>query len=339
MLMRKYTPVFIILFLLSVFADRNFSQESNFQMPRTLPFQLCREHKLEKSTKLRFASDNVSKLFILDGEGTVSAFDINNFSNLWNSETGIGETDFADIFFEASNLYTLSKSGINVSELTSLSVSTGIILSKEVISENRGNLRNIFSGKSSWLYNFLPFSEYSAIMSAANGRDKFRNFFDQKSGNNGSHFLTIRLFEGNRVFLADDKGLIQLYDLAQQKILWSMKLGGKVTSISIVGKNILLTSLDNFVYYISSENGERIWKKRLNGRISEKPLIDKGLVILTVLGEKTAFALDISDGKQIGQIDLDNDMYFVKPVVKLGDNFVFQTTEGLSIYSQTNCLK
>ncbi len=324
MLIRKNVPAILFLLFLNFNPVEFFSQKADLNSRIDLPYSLCRELKTENRTIAQYASDNVSKLFILRDFGSVEAIDIRIGEKLWSSDIGTGET--SQIQFSDNNLLILSPSRLNENEIVvnKLSSETGIVISKEIRIKQKTVelfLPDNLSGKN----NFAQFPADKTL--------DLSNFAKLISDFNSQGF-SIKLIRERKVFISDEKGTFRLYDSDRRKIRWSVKAGGKITSVSVIGENILLTSLDNFVYCFSIKNGATIWKKRLPGRIIEPPLIDGDSLLFTVLGDKTAYLLNTKNGGQIGLINSDSDAVFTKPLIRIKDQFVMQTSDGISMFSR-----
>src|SRR5688572_20527897 len=55
-------------------------------------------------------------------------------------------------------------------------------------------------------------------------------------------------------------------------LLWRSRTGAAVQSVASASDGLLVASLDNFVYLLSLNHGNRLWKRQLSGRISSQPL-------------------------------------------------------------------
>lgn len=109
-------------------------------------------------------------------------------------------------------------------------------------------------------------------------------------------FSVIEEFD-NSIYFGDSFGNVYRTDLklnSQSKIL---KAGGKITFITRIGKEILITANDNFIYLYSIADKKIKWKKRLPGRVVLSPLLHRDKILLTTITDPDIFLFEISDGK------------------------------------------
>ncbi len=110
-------------------------------------------------------------------------------------------------------------------------------------------------------------------------------------------------------------------------------MGAAVTSVAGTSYGLLATSLDNFVYLLSFMRGDRIWKRRLAGRLDAPPLALADSVLLTTLSGDAGIVLNLRDGKQINSLPLGEDSYMAAaPIVSNGILFI-TTRHGLLAFA------
>jgi outer membrane protein assembly factor BamB len=117
-------------------------------------------------------------------------------------------------------------------------------------------------------------------------------------------YTPTKIFPLNREILivGDLAGNISALRTADRKQIWKSRAGAQIVDINPVGDNLLISSYDGFVYFLSAKNGNRLWKKRLAGRILGKPLLSGNFVLLQTIDGETAPVLDLSTGKLVNQI-------------------------------------
>ncbi|HSK71233.1 MAG TPA: PQQ-binding-like beta-propeller repeat protein [Pyrinomonadaceae bacterium] len=142
---------------------------------------------------------------------------------------------------------------------------------------------------------------------------------------------------GETFFFGDERGLIQGLETTSKKGKWKYRVGGAVSSINYHEGFILATSLDNFIYYFSSENGKLIWKKRAAGRIVSEPLVFNQTALILVEGSTNVLFIDLSDGKVFNQLNFPEDTYFTGNPKKIDEFLVFPTQKKLIAYSLGQC--
>ena len=146
---------------------------------------------------------------------------------------------------------------------------------------------------------------------------------------------------GDRSFiLGDEKGLLISFRRTNnsKKLFeknWNFRNGGEISRIVDAGEGFLITSYDNFAYLISKNKGELIWKRRFSGRIAFQPLISGRHAVINVIGETSAFVIEIASGKIVNKISIENDNFFIASPLKTSDKIVFPTNKGLFAFSET----
>ena len=102
---------------------------------------------------------------------------------------------------------------------------------------------------------------------------------------------SVYIDEKGNVFSIDRKGSAR----------WKFKAGGRIIFVKAVGDNLLLGSVDNFVYFMSAEYGNLIWKRRLSGRIASGGVIGDARAVFTVVGDRSAFVIELDDGRVVDE--------------------------------------
>lgn len=77
-----------------------------------------------------------------------------------------------------------------------------------------------------------------------------------------------------------------------------------VQTVTATPAGLLVASRDNFVYFLSHKDGDRLWKKQLPGRVAGPPLVGSDSALFAVLGGEVCVALSLSDGKQVNTLAL-----------------------------------
>lgn len=142
---------------------------------------------------------------------------------------------------------------------------------------------------------------------------------------------------GETFFFGDERGLIQGFETTSKKRKWKYRVGGAVSSVNYHKGFILATSLDNFIYYFSAENGKLIWKKRAAGRIVSEPLVFNQTALILVEGSANVLFIDLTDGKVLNQLNFPEDTYFTGNPKKIDEFLVFPTQKKIIAYSFGQC--
>ena len=275
-----------------------------YSQEKTTPtnnFKLCWQFDLEEVSIIKSASDNVNQIYILTDKNQIIAIDIKKGEKLWSSELIPNTGKIIDISVDKENLEVkIQNFDTKKLQKISYSTNTGIL---------NGNVQEDFNESIPNLFNDQTMSNATASLSINN---------DQK-------------------IAGDNKG--NVFYINNNKLLWKFKAGGQISSITSLEKELIITSFDNFVYKVSTENGEKLWKKRLSGRIIDKPLVSGNSLIFTTSGSNTAYILDSTNGNKIGEIMLTGNIFFTGTITKTEDYYVFKTSQGLAAFTESQCTK
>ena len=137
---------------------------------------------------------------------------------------------------------------------------------------------------------------------------------------------------------SDDRGNVHSIQMGGGRN-WNFRAGGRVVYIRAVADNVLFGSADNFVYFMSVERGNLLWKRRLPGRIASGGLIGADLAVFTVVGDRSAYIVELDKGRLIDRLELaDEDAFLVTPIRANGEYVVAASANGLTAFS-TGCGK
>lgn len=131
----------------------------------------------------------------------------------------------------------------------------------------------------------------------------------------------------------DDRGNVTSFVNGTDKVSWKFKTGGEISGVYGLGDNLLVTSHDNFVYFMTGRNGDVVWKKRLAGRVSHIASVFNKFAVITSFEEHGAVLLDISNGKVAGQIVLGGEEYLVSDPVSAADLILVLTNQASYAFS------
>lgn len=331
----------------------------------------CWVSKFPESADHLFASDNDSRLFISKGGGKVVALDLRSGDSIWQSDFGGNVVsglieDQTSLFF-ATNSGAVAPAKPASSLLRSISRQTGIVswtsslpFSETIyISESGENLLAVGSdgwilairksdGGVAWhsqsnkkLTSVPWFREKSVVFSVEPGEiviispSDGRIVFQMKTD---SLPTSLYLPDDNTMIWGDKKGNLAAVDTATKQVRWKFKNGAQVSGITPAGKSILVTSYDNFVYLMSPIDGKISWKRRLAGRVAEKPLVTPTFAVITIVGEAGASFLDMGSGKLINRLSLEDEDHIIGTPVAAGSSIIFSKGDGIYSYSAGDCI-
>ena len=97
---------------------------------------------------------------------------------------------------------------------------------------------------------------------------------------------------------------------------------------------LLVASLDNFVYLLSLNRGDRLWKRQLAGRLAAEPLTTNDGALFTPLSGDTGVVLDLRDGKQLNSLPIGEDNSTTASPIVAGSMLFVTTRRGLLAFSR-----
>lgn len=126
---------------------------------------------------------------------------------------------------------------------------------------------------------------------------------------------------------ADKTG--RLFHQVNQKF----RAGAEISDISVTSHGILIASNDNFLYLISKAEQKILWKKKMAGRVSPKPLVIDNWAFVSVLGESKVSVIDLTNGKVINVLEMEDGNYFVEDFFIVFNKLFIPTIKGLYSFS------
>ena len=143
----------------------------------------------------------------------------------------------------------------------------------------------------------------------------------------------------DKLYWGEEKGFVNSFNTNNNSLVWSVRYGGEISSLTLVSNGVLVTSLDNFVYFTSLQKGKKVWRRRLAGRVSTKPLIMGNFAMLVTSINNQAIILDLRNGKIVNQISLTDIGFILSKPLLLQNSLVFSTNKGIFSFVATtvNC--
>lgn len=352
----------LLLFFTCAF-EQAFSQKPEDADPAKPAFKKCWEIGGSILAEPGIAADDTQGYFALR-DGKVVGVELASGSIAWTAETGgkiASELVVSNgrIFFVAlsQNQSTGSRSTLRV-----LSTKTGLSLwnlalptaGKYFLSAENGSLSVISDAGALWMldgsdgrikWHSTASGEVSALPRISDGRlllavEKKR--VEEFSIEDGKRIAlaqadSVPAFVGagrsSAAVYSDDRGNVHSINMNGGKN-WKFRAGGRVVYIRPVGDNVLLGSADNFVYFMNVEYGNLLWKRRLPGRIASGGIIGSDLAAFTVIGERSAFILDLEKGRVVDRVELSNDdAFLLTPIRANGTYLLAASVSGLSAFS------
>ncbi|HEX8247809.1 MAG TPA: PQQ-binding-like beta-propeller repeat protein [Pyrinomonadaceae bacterium] len=329
------------------------------------PFQKCWELETAQMSAFPPLSDNRQTIFQTLFDGILIAVEASGGKTVWRSQFG-GEI-ISNTFFEDNKLYLVNKT---VDEkqpefvIRSISAATGLTLwqknlvlndsSRISVSANNNSIILVSEtgqilyldktdGAETWRKDlqteitaapllfenklFIGTTENKiTIFPAAGGESVFAQ--NLRNAPTGNFFVSAAL-----IVAGDRSGSVSAFRIADRKLLWKARTGAQIVDITEVSGNFLISSHDGFVYLLASKTGDRIWKKRLPGRLIGKPLVYQNFVLLQTIDGAGALILDLNSGKPVNQILFNENVVSANSALFVQGRIVIPTNKGLLAFS------
>jgi outer membrane protein assembly factor BamB len=145
------------------------------------------------------------------------------------------------------------------------------------------------------------------------------------------------LLSGDRIYTGSEKGVLVSRGKTYGKQNWKIRLGAKISDITPAGRGILVSSLDNFIYFISKDNGKILWKRRFADRLLFKPVIVKDLILISPYSSTDVTFLDTNTGKIVNRVFLPEGNYITGNSIYINEYLYIQMLREVSAFSMEGC--
>jgi outer membrane protein assembly factor BamB len=136
------------------------------------------------------------------------------------------------------------------------------------------------------------------------------------------------------VYFGSADGYVYAVDEADGRLRWRARTGAGVQAVASVPGGLLVASLDNFVYLLSLNRGDRLWKRQLAGRLAAEPLTAPDGALFTPLSGDAGVVLDLRDGKQLNSLPIGEDNSTTASPIVAGKMLFVTTRHGLLAFSR-----
>jgi outer membrane protein assembly factor BamB len=136
------------------------------------------------------------------------------------------------------------------------------------------------------------------------------------------------------VYFGSADGFVYAVDEIDGRLRWRARTGAGVQAVASVPGGLLVASLDNFVYLLSLNRGDRLWKRQLAGRLAAEPLTAPDGALFTPLSGDTGIVLDLRDGKQLNSLPIGEDNSTTASPIIAGNILFVTTRHGLLAFSR-----
>jgi outer membrane protein assembly factor BamB len=135
------------------------------------------------------------------------------------------------------------------------------------------------------------------------------------------------------VYFGSGDGYVYAVEVASGRMLWRKRTGAGVQAVVRTNDEILVASLDNFVYKFTL-HGKRAWKRRLPGRISSQPLVTQDAALFMPLSGSAGVVLELRDGKQVNLLPTGEEIATSAAPIAVGEVVLLTTEHGLLAFTQ-----
>ena len=102
--------------------------------------------------------------------------------------------------------------------------------------------------------------------------------------------------DGSRVYAADQKGVLQAFDVGSGRAEWRVDTGLRLSSSVGVGEDTLVVgTLDGEVLAFNPSSGSERWRAKVSSEVLSTPVIGRGLAIVRSIDGRV-FAFSTTDG-------------------------------------------
>lgn len=301
----------------------------------SLNYQKCWSNSIVETTAISFVVKN-EKLILPQPNGVLTALNAVDGATLWRSDLG-GEIT-AQIVANRESVFVATIAVVNgetSSVLRAISLETGVTvwqapfdktsLARLTLAENsilavlagadtvknqELTALNVANGERIWT---KPTAAISALKSFGDkvyyaAADNRLHILAARDGGEIKQFrlphaaTELVVNNSEKLLISDQTGNLSALREADGKKLWKLRLGGAVQQILLVGDQVLISSLDDFVYLHAVKNGRRRWRKRLASRPLGAVLIENKAALIIVVGASENLFLNLETGAPIGQL-------------------------------------
>ncbi|MGH9931063.1 MAG: PQQ-binding-like beta-propeller repeat protein [Pyrinomonadaceae bacterium] len=135
------------------------------------------------------------------------------------------------------------------------------------------------------------------------------------------------------VYFGSGDGYVYAVNAISGGLIWRKRTGAGVEAVVRASDELLVASLDNFVYKFSL-TGARLWKRRLPGRISSQPLVTQLAALFMAFSSSAGVVLELRDGRQINLLPTGEEIATSASPISVGEVVLLTTEHGLLAFTQ-----
>lgn len=199
------------------------------------------------------------------------------------------------------------------------------------------------SGEARWSYDYgAPFNSRPVVSGSRvyiGNEDGNLLALDEGTGKLLWHYRTKGAIRGavatgiDVVYFGSGDGYVYAVNASSGRLIWRKRTGAAVEAVVLANEELLVASLDNFVYKYSL-TGARVWKRRLPGRISSQPLVMQRAALFMPFSSSAGVVLELRDGHQINLLPTGEEIATSASPVAVGEVVLLTTEHGLLAFAQ-----
>jgi outer membrane protein assembly factor BamB len=197
-------------------------------------------------------------------------------------------------------------------------------------------------GQARWAYNHgSPFNSQPVVSGShvyIGSEDGNLLALDEETGKLLWHYRTKGAIRGavangnDIVYFGSGDGYVYAVNATDGRLVWRKRTGAAVEAVVRTNEELLVASLDNFVYKYSL-TGARLWKRRLPGRISSQPLVTHLGALFMPFSSSAAVVLELRDGRQINLLPTGEEIATSASPIAVGAVVLLTTEHGLLAFA------
>ncbi|HEV7680955.1 MAG TPA: PQQ-binding-like beta-propeller repeat protein [Pyrinomonadaceae bacterium] len=199
------------------------------------------------------------------------------------------------------------------------------------------------NGEARWSYDYgAPFNSQPVVSESRvyiGSEDGNLLALDEATGKLLWHYRTKGAVRGavangnDIVYFGSGDGYVYAANATNGRLIWRKRTGAGVAAVVRTSEELLVASLDNFVYKYSLA-GARLWRRRLPGRISSQPLIRQRAALFMPFSSSAGVVLELRDGRQINLLPTGEEIATSASPIAVGEVVLLTTEHGLLAFAQ-----
>ncbi len=135
------------------------------------------------------------------------------------------------------------------------------------------------------------------------------------------------------VYFGSGDGYVYAVNATNGRLIWRKRTGAGVQAVAREHDELLVASLDNFVYKYTLA-GARSWKRRLPGRIFSQPFVTQGRALFMPFSSSAGIVLELRDGRQVNLLPVGEEITTAASPIATGEVVLLTTEHGLLAFTQ-----